>query len=211
MKKRQPRPSYHHGDLRRVLLDASVEVLAERGTEAMSLRDVARRAGVSPAAPYHHFASKEALLDAIAHDGFFELARVMNEAGASVKNDPIARIRAIGEAYIRFALDRPAHFHLMFRRTGDPRAHDDDIGGAFQVLLDAATDVVGVEGIGDRLAQRELVVLAWSVVHGAANLLLDGPLTRGIPSLGIEADAVPKMAVKTLETLILSLAGRKKR
>src|SRR3954465_4115916 len=117
-RKRKPaRPTYHHGDLRRELLDASIAVRAERGIEAMSLRDVARQAGVSPAAPYHHFASKDALLDAIAVDGFMQLAHVMIAAREAAGSEPTARLRAIGEAYVRFALERPAHFHVMFRRS----------------------------------------------------------------------------------------------
>ena len=177
----------------------------------MSLRDVARQAGVSPAAPYHHFASKDALLEAIAREGFIELARVMRQARDTADDTPTARLRAIGEAYVRFALDRPAHFHVMFRRASTPETYaDPDVADSFQVLLDGALEVVGV-ATRDRLSQRELVVLSWSVVHGAASLLLDGPLSRGIPALQIEPDDVPAMVVRTLETLLVALTAKRKR
>src|SRR5690242_4627498 len=108
--------AYHHGDLRRTLLEASLELIAESGLDALSLREVARRAGVSPGAPYHHFESREQLLTALAVDGFALLGEAMRSArDAAGAEDVIERFGAIGEAYVRFALAHPAHFRLMFR------------------------------------------------------------------------------------------------
>src|SRR5688572_922514 len=96
--------SYHHGDLRRELLEATIAIIREGGVDSFSLRDVARRAGVSPAAPYHHFPTKTDLLGAIALEGFAELERAMTQARDGERDaTPPARLRAIGEAYVRFA------------------------------------------------------------------------------------------------------------
>jgi AcrR family transcriptional regulator len=196
---------YHHGDLRRELLDASVAIIREGGVESLSLRDVARRAGVSPAAPYHHFATKTDLLSAIALDGFAELRRVMSDArDAEEGGSPTARLRAIGEAYVRFAIDHPAHFHLMFRPAAPPPHHE---GGApsdaFRMLLDAVREVVAVPEIGARTTHPALVLLSWSIVHGAAALVLDGPLANGNAELGVTAAQIPKLVTAALESLLV--------
>jgi AcrR family transcriptional regulator len=197
--------AYHHGDLRRVLLDASIELIARRGVEDLSLREVARHAGVSPAAPYHHFASKGDLLGAIAVDGFVRLATAMRsardheDAGA-----PTQKLRAIGEAYVCFAVEYPAHFHLMFHSTLAPvdTSADGPAAQSFAILLEAIAEVMAVPEIERRASRAGLVVLAWSLVHGAAALLLDGPLTNGLPELGLEAKEVPALVTSTFEALL---------
>src|SRR5689334_25241030 len=103
--KTTPQRPYHHGDLRRAILSAALDVIATDGPTALSLRDLARRAGVSHAAPAHHFKDKAGLLTAIAIDGYERLA-VALEAGSSLLE--------LGAAYVRFALDHPAHFEVMF-------------------------------------------------------------------------------------------------
>jgi AcrR family transcriptional regulator len=104
---------YHHGDLRVALLASAAELLDEGGPEAVSLRECARRAGVSHAAPYRHFATKEALLLALAEEGFDGLAAAGDEAMRRVR-DPRERLDAYGVAYVHFALEHPARFRLMF-------------------------------------------------------------------------------------------------
>ncbi len=170
---------YHHGDLRRALVDAALEVVAERGTGALGLREVARRVGVSHAAPTHHFADKAALIAAVGARAFGDLADAMNAAAAAAGNDAVARLKAAGVAYVRFAAERPALFRLMFggelASVGDP-ALKRESRRAFDVLLDAAS---GVAGAGASPDQVELVVTtAWSVVHGLSLLWLDGHLGR---------------------------------
>jgi AcrR family transcriptional regulator len=196
---------YHHGDLRRELLDASVAIIREAGVEALSLRDVARRAGVSPAAPYHHFPTKTDLLAAIALDGFTELERAMIDArDAETDASPNARLRAIGEAYVRFAIDHPAHFELMFRPAAPllDHTHGGPPATSFALLLDAVRDVVTAPGARST-SHPAMVVLAWSVVHGAASLVLDGPLRAGLPALGVSAAAIPELVTKTLAALLV--------
>src|SRR4051812_6811216 len=109
---------YHHGDLRRALVDAALEMVAEHGPAALSLREVARRAGVSHAAPTHHFRNKAGLLTAIAADGYRLLARALEEAGAKAGREERAGkestpFREQGVAYVVFATEHPAHFAVM--------------------------------------------------------------------------------------------------
>src|SRR3546814_11895228 len=107
--------SYHHGALRPALIRAAVEVLAERGPDGFSLRETARRAGVSPAAPAHHFGDARGLLTAIATEAFRDFGDAL--AAADKGADRAARIRAQGVAYFRFAPDDPARFHLLWRKA----------------------------------------------------------------------------------------------
>jgi AcrR family transcriptional regulator len=203
---------YHHGDLSRTLLDASVELIVERGLDALSLREVARRAGVSPAAPYHHFASREELLVALALEGFTMLALAMQTArDAATGASAIERLGAIGEAYVRFAVAHPAHFRLMFRPSlVSPGALPEEgaPGQAFALLVDGVSDVLESEGVRERVDRRGLVLVAWSLVHGAAELLLDGPLANGLPELSIRASEVPALLNRSFEGILSALSGR---
>ena len=157
------RRPYHHGDLRRAILTAALDVIAADGPSALSLRDLARRAGVSHAAPAHHFKDRTGLLTAIAAEGFGLLAGAIGEA---------ADLKDAGVRYVRFAREHPAHFQVMFApellRDGDL-----ELTTARALATDAlrhAVSAVPPEGRGpdDRLAG----VAAWSLAHGFATLLL---------------------------------------
>ncbi|MGW7262046.1 TetR/AcrR family transcriptional regulator [Streptomyces sp. NPDC054842] len=167
----EDRPRYHHGDLRRAILSAALDVIAADGPSALSLRDLARRAGVSHAAPAHHFKDRTGLLTAIAAEGFALLADALAEA---------ADLRDAGVRYVRFARGRPAHFQVMFT-PGLLREGDLELTTARALAgerLRAAVAAVPSEGRGSdaRLAG----VAAWSLAHGFATLLLghnlDGPV-----------------------------------
>src|SRR4029079_8364193 len=108
--KRAParRKPYHHGDLRRTLLDAALALVASQGVGALSLRELARKAGVSHAAPYRHFESREALLAALATEGFLGLGAEMMQTAAGEPN-PLLRFRALGVAYVIYAVRHPGH------------------------------------------------------------------------------------------------------
>src|SRR5262245_46396811 len=106
---------YHHGDLRPALLGAAFELAREGGPAAVSLREVARRAGVSTAAPYQHFADRGAVLAALAEEGYARLLAVLGDAHhRSRRRSPTAQITALGEAYLRFAAEEPTHYAIMF-------------------------------------------------------------------------------------------------
>ena len=157
---------YHHGDLRRALVEAAERILENEGPSALSLRAVAREAGVSAAAPYHHFKEKNELLAAIAQEGFEHLAQAMG-AGAADEGDPRARLNALGVAYVRFARDNPALYSLMYSSTRD-RDRDQRAGGPFG-LVKAAMIAAGADGID--AADLELAqIAAWCAAHGLAEM-----------------------------------------
>ncbi len=182
------RGSYHHGNLRRASLDAGLELLAERGVDGFTLREVARRAGVSHAAPYHHFPDKGALVRAIVAESFDLLGTALAEASAGAGDEPFDRIRAMGLAYVEFALDHPQRYRLMFRselsRSGDSVvATDADAAGgaAFGTLMSAVQEAADRGHLRDGTDAGGAAVAAWSSVHGLSSLILEG-------SLGIRAD-----------------------
>ncbi|WP_343715572.1 TetR/AcrR family transcriptional regulator [Inquilinus sp.] len=174
----EPRERYHHGDLQRALIAATEAILTERGVEGFTLREAARRAGVSAAAPAHHFGSAAGLLTEVALLGFETLTRFLRDGMAEGGTDPAARLRGQGLGYVRFARAHPARFLLMFRKDrlnwqdGRLRAAGQR---AFAELEDAVRAYRGIPAGGplDRAALTT-VLAAWSVVHGFAHLALDG-------------------------------------
>lgn len=159
--------TYHHGDLRRAVLTAALDVIATDGPDALSLRDLARRAGVSHAAPAHHFKDRTGLLTAVAAEGYTLFADALAKA---------PDLRERGVAYVRFATGHPAYFQVMFR----PELHRAD-DTALLAAKARATEALrtGVSGLSDagrgddaRLAG----IAAWSLAHGFATLLLSGNL-----------------------------------
>lgn len=198
----KPEGRYHHGDLRRALVDAALEVVAEHGTGALGLREVARRVGVSHAAPKHHFADKSALLVAVGTRAFAELADAMDRAAAAAGNDAVARLKASGVAYVRFAAERPALFRLMFGgelASVRDEAMQAESRRAFDVLVRAATGVAGPTASADEI--ELIVTTAWSVVHGLALLWLDG-------HLGERSRRGGKAAILRLATRVTDLVAR---
>lgn len=169
----RPKPAdrYHHGDLRAALLREAGRVLATSGPEALSLRELARALGVSHNAPYKHFATRDALLAALAAEGFRELTADGQEAARTAPPGEIMRARAL--AYIRFALRRPAVFKLMFSRDVSGRAHA-ELGDAARAGFFALRHAVA-GGATDRVA-NDTALAAWAFVHGIAHLLIDGQI-----------------------------------
>lgn len=160
---------YHHGDLRAALLAAAEIELAERGVEGFSLRQVARRAGVSHAAPAHHFRDANGLLTALAVVGYRDFLRAQSTREAVAAADPRARLVASGLGYVDFALERPALFRLLF---GSDRADYDDPD-----LAEASRGAYGhlvelVHAAGGRSVADEMAI--WALAHGLADLLAAG-------------------------------------
>lgn len=172
---------YHHGDLRATLLATTRTLLAEGGIEALSIREVSRRAGVSNAAAYNHFAGRGDLVRAVVADAFVELAKAIRGAQRRA-TDPLERLRRAGAGYVSFALSHPAEFRVMFRPELFARRseHDDACGedDAYAALTEAIA-VARAAGaiVGD---EPTLVLAAWSMVHGLATLALDGPLAANL-------------------------------
>lgn len=171
----RPKASYHHGDLRAALLAALGDILREDGVSDISFREVARRAGVSHAAPAHHFGTRTGLLTAYAALGFEALGRSMEDEAAGVV-DPRHRLAAVGRGYVSFAARHGAQFLLMFR-AGDVDTKDPAFvaanGRAHGVLRDVVA-ACAEEGHVDKERARDLAVAAWSLVHGLAALWIFG-------------------------------------
>ncbi|QUD86419.1 TetR/AcrR family transcriptional regulator [Phenylobacterium montanum] len=162
---------YHHGDLRRALLLAAEAVLEREGPSALSLRAVAREAGVSPAAPYHHFKDKNELLNAVAMEGFSQLHDAMAMA---IKDEPAEERRlAIGVAYVEFAQANPALYRVMYdcARNGEALpedTHENDAMGGYKLVKDTIN-----EASGGQLSELDLeltCIASWCAVHGLAEM-----------------------------------------
>ena len=210
MSKKQKKHTYHHGDLRRALLDAALVLLQTKDMEGLSLREVARQAGVSHTAPYRHFADKAALLAAVAEEGFITFGEYLNEAVTQANADPIGSLMSTGEAYVRYALEHPTHFRVMFRSASLAQDPDSSLEitaqGTFEILVDviASGQTAGVIKAGD---PREMATGRWALVHGLSMLLLDGML----PQEGEAAIALVHLALEdSLTGLLTGKASQKK-
>jgi AcrR family transcriptional regulator len=164
--------SYHHGDLRDALIQAAQGILEADGIAALSLRAVARRAGVSPAAPYHHFPDKQALLDAVAERGFDALTAAMTTRMDKVSGGA-ARLDASGIGYVAFAVANPALFGLMFSTLGQHPSAGTSLDVARQRAYAVLQDAVAACSPTGKASANECLRL-WAVVHGIAKLVLEG-------------------------------------
>jgi len=204
------RATYHHGDLRRALLDAGLELAQEGGPDAVVLREATRRVGVSANAAYRHFADRDALLGHVVSLAQARAADVISDtmdavdggldAGARAR----ARFRAVGVGYLRFAMDEPGLFRAAFAVPVDlSRAASAEAAGAggrtpFQLLSDALDAMVAAEVMSEH-ERPGAELLAWSAVHGMAMLALEGPL-RDLPP-----GAVDELAPRLVRMVDLGL------
>ena len=163
------KPNYHHGDLRGALLAHGLRLIEARDANTLSLREVARAAGVSATAVYRHFPDKRALMAALAEEG---LARLYEAQAAAAAAAPGNAFEATGRAYVRFALAQPALFRLTFAY---PDVFTDPVGDAASRLLHE--NAIALTG-GDEAEAKLLAMRAWSVAHGLAMLMLDGRLPQ---------------------------------
>ncbi|MYW79752.1 transcriptional regulator, TetR family [Streptomyces sp. LaPpAH-199] len=171
-----PRPNtYHHGDLRAACLRAARELLEEDGSAALSLRAVARRAGVSATAPYRHYSDREALVSAVAAEGYRELTEHLARAHPAPSTPD--ELAAVAVAYVRFALEHPALFRAMFAEPCDPTSEErvaatEAISAYVRTIVGAAFPGVDAEALSTTV---------WALVHGLAFLHLDGKLDSSSP------------------------------
>jgi AcrR family transcriptional regulator len=167
--------SYHHGNLRSALLDSAERTLSRRGAAALSLRELAREVGVSHAAPRRHFTDKQALLDALAEDGFERLGREVDEAMAGAGGSLREQLGAFARAYVRFATARPALLELMFagkhREESLREAADRAFAGVLALFVAAQADGEVVPGDPERVG-----IVALATLHGLAALANNGML-----------------------------------
>lgn len=180
---------YHHGDLRNGLLCAARAILDEEGLTAVSLRAVARRAGVSHAAPYRHFPNHEALLIELAIEGFTELKDAIIAAGA-VSGLTEDKVASIGAAYMRFVARRPAVTRLMFGPQLPNRDSFPNLAAAADAVADAIGEVLDDEALG---------LTIWAAVHGLAMLILENVIDLGQRRSGL--DVLPSRAQILLRSL----------
>ena len=205
--RRKARKDYHHGDLRRALIEAAVKVIAKRGIDALNLRKLAAHVGVTAGAPYHHFADRKELLRGIAEDGFANLEARLVAEGDAAPAEGSARLEALGRAYVSFGISHPGYFRVMFH--GDAMASGPTGPGlrAFRLLHDAivACQQSGTAPSGD---PAPLVLTAWSAVHGLATLWVD----RALPFEGIDpgllAPEIGRMIARMFAALAREEGGR---
>lgn len=196
---RKPRGRYHHGNLRRALIDEALATIRAEGVGGLTLREIGARLGVSRTALYRHFADKRALLTAVATEGFRTLRQALVTAWEDGGHGRAA-FEAMGVAYVRFAVANPSHYRVMFGGFVDQLPRDPALAtegaGAFQALVDALTSLQS-----DRVVRGDDILLmarfVWSVVHGVAMLAIDGQLPDG----GIEE--LMRYALDRLETGIV--------
>lgn len=186
---------YHHGDLRRVLVEAAFELVGEGGAEAVSVRETARRAGVSPAAPFRHFASRDALLAAVAEEAQHRFRAEIDKALARAPaDDPLQQFRCLGLAYLRWAMRNPTHFEVISSR----RLFDHD-GSAL-----VSSDNAGVIGLTERILKeahargqlgtadlKQVLIAGRALVYGYARMAIDGHFPRwGVADGEATAEAI---------------------
>jgi len=206
--KKTSKKTYHHGDLRRALMDASIEIIGTTGVDSLNLREVAKVAGVSPGAPYHHFVDRQEIFTEIAKEGFDLLEANMLHGRDSGRKDSIAKLNAIGKAYVSFAVTHPGHFRTMFRvdthNSEDPELTTSG-NKAFEILSQAIAECQksGQAPKGDPLP---LVLHAWSAVHGLSGLLIDG----GIKKIPLPQNKLIEMLTKQIGQMFEALALKNK-
>jgi AcrR family transcriptional regulator len=183
---------YHHGDLRRALLAAAVDAIEESGPAALSLRDLARRAGVSHAAPAHHFGDKAGLLTALAVQGFNLLGDALTRA-----REETGSLLEIGVAYVRFAVDHRAHFEVMFRPELHDRGDADLAAAQLRTVGELQAGIAALPQSPTGNDARLAGLSAWSIVHGFATLWLGGALP---PEVGTDPEAAGRTVIRRLFT-----------
>jgi AcrR family transcriptional regulator len=199
-----PKP-YHHGDLRRVLIDAALQLVGEGGAEAVSVREAARRAGVSPGAPFRHFPSRDALMRAVAEEAQRRFRAEI--AAALAAGDPLGRFRCLGLAYLRWAMRNPTHFEVISSR----RFFDHDRAAAISrdnaELIELTERTLADAFAAGQLRPTDLKqvqIAGRALVYGFARMNIDGHF----PRWGVAAPEAERTAEATLDLFIEGISKR---
>jgi AcrR family transcriptional regulator len=216
MTPRQPRSSspaqrrrvgYHHGNLREALIEAALRMFTQHGGEAVSMREVAKRVGVSAGAPFRHFASRTALMTAVAEQAMSRLRdEIVRALAESSSNDPLDRFRALGTAYIRWVVHNPEHFKVISNRnlidfdgSKSLRRNNDEIRSLMEELLTQAQHRAPLRS--DDI--KAISLAARGLAYGIARMYVDGHL----PQWQIPPREVESAFNKTLDLFVASIAG----
>src|SRR5437764_7476400 len=203
----RPAAPYHHGDLRRALIDTALAMVTEEGAWNFTLREVARRAGVSQAAPYNHFEDKSALLAEVAALGFQSLRQTMDAAARGQPRSGRQALAGVGAAYVRFGVEHPAHYRLMFGAELADKARHPTLQAASDATFAVLTGVLErghASGQVRRGAVRDQALAAWSLVHGLTTLLID----QRVSFLGVSTGDAERHARLAGMTLFAGLSAK---
>jgi AcrR family transcriptional regulator len=189
--------TYHHGDLKNALIQAGIEILADEGVKGLSLRSVAKRAGVSHTAPYAHFADKQALVAAISTEGYRKLYTYLIEIDQIHGNDPLRKLIEVAWSYVKFAVNDPAHFKITFSGVIEMEknypAFVDISQKSFSFINEMIADCQKAEII--RKSPTDLIAVhLWGAIHGLATLLIEDQLSHTV----LEKYTLREMVISTL-------------
>ena len=194
--------NYHHGDLKNALIKAGADILSKEGVSALSLRKVAQKAGVSHAAPYAHFADKQALIAAISTEGYKQLYEQIAQVAEQYRSDPLRRFIEASWAYVQFALDEPDQFKVtlsgMIEKEQDYPAFVETARQTFNLVVDIVTQCQQA-GILRQGAADLTAVSAWALIHGFVTLLLEHQISHTV----LDRFTVREMFIFTLNQISL--------
>ena len=199
---------YHHGDLRRVLIDAALQLVNEGGADAVSVREAARRAGVSPGAPFRHFPSRDALIQAVAEEAQRRFRAEIEQALADAPADnPLGRFRRIGLAYLRWAMRNPTHFEIISSRRLFDHDNADAVSRDNAALIDLTERTLAEAFAAGQLRSADLKrvqIAGRALVYGFARMNIDGHF----PRWGVADADVERTAAAILDLFIDGIAKR---
>jgi len=198
---------YHHGDLRRVLIDAALQLVGEGGAEAVSVREAARRAGVSPGAPFRHFPSRDALMQAVAEEAQRRFRAEIEAAFAAAPGDPLGRFRNLGLAYLRWAMRNPTHFEIISSRRFFDHDKAAGISSDNAELIELTERTLAEAFAAGQLRSADLKrvqVAGRALVYGFARMNIDGHF----PRWGVAGSEAEQTAEAILDLFIEGIAKR---